>query len=153
MVDGGVLDNKPFTHVTRAIEHKPAEHEIYRVVAYVEPDPEAIPEHSGDPAIPKPLQVAANLYGLFRHEPIHEDLCRLRDRNEKVADLKALLDANKEHARQAAIHAGTRGASNGRRCRPTLTNGARRPTPMLPQRPSPDIRATSYSRPAPPPTC
>ncbi|MDE0694385.1 MAG: patatin-like protein [Boseongicola sp.] len=108
MVDGGVLDNKPFTHVARAIEHKPAEHEVYRVVAYVEPDPEPNPAPSASVSIPRPLQVAANLYRLFRHEPIHEDLCRLRDRNKKVTDLKALLDANKNHARRLARVAGRR---------------------------------------------
>ena len=112
MVDGGVLDNKPFTHVTQAIEHKPAEHEVYRVVAYVEPDPEPDPVPSDDVSIPKPLQVAANLYGLFRHEPVHEDLCRLRDRNKKVADLNALLDANKEQARRLAMLAGIRSGLN-----------------------------------------
>lgn len=108
MVDGGVLDNKPFSHVTRAIEHKPAEHEVYRVVAYVEPDPEAMPEPSNDSAIPKPLKVAANLYKLFRHEPIYEDLRNLRERNDKVADIRRHLDANRAGALRAAIQAGKR---------------------------------------------
>jgi len=40
MVDGGVLDNRPFSDVTRAIEAKPADREVKRVVAYIEPDPE-----------------------------------------------------------------------------------------------------------------
>src|SRR3546814_18526666 len=40
MIDGGVLDNKPFSHVARAIEDKPADHQVYRIVVYVEPDPE-----------------------------------------------------------------------------------------------------------------
>ena len=108
MVDGGVLDNKPFSHVTRAIEHKPAEHEVYRVVAYVEPDPAAMPEPSDHRAIPEPLKVAANLYKLFRHEPIYQDLRSLRDRNDKVADIRRHLDANREGALRAAIRAGQR---------------------------------------------
>src|SRR3546814_9600665 len=34
MIDGGVLDNKPFSHVARAIEDKPADHQVYRIVVY-----------------------------------------------------------------------------------------------------------------------
>ena len=106
MVDGGVLDNKPFSHVTQAIERKPAEHEVYRVVVYVEPDPEAIPEPPEDTIIPKPLQVGMNLYKLFRHEPIYEDLRRLRDRNARVTDIASVLEADVENARWAAQEAG-----------------------------------------------
>ena len=108
MVDGGVLDNKPFTHVTRAIERKPAEHEVHRVVVYVEPDPEATPEPAEDRTIPPPLQVARNLYRLFRHEPIHEDLRLLRQRNARVADIASVLKANAEDALRAARLAGRR---------------------------------------------
>ncbi len=108
MVDGGVLDNKPFSHVTRAIERKPAEHEVYRVVIYVEPDPKPTPEPPEDCTIPKPLQVAANLWKLLRHEPIHEDLRLLRHRNARVADIKRFLDANVQSARCSAQEAGRR---------------------------------------------
>ncbi len=108
MVDGGVLDNKPFSHVTQAIECKSAEHEVYRVVAYVEPAPEATPKPPEDSTIPEPLQVAMNLYKLFRHEPILEDLRRLRDRNAHVSDITRILEANAENARRAAREAGER---------------------------------------------
>ena len=37
MIDGGVLDNKPFTHVSQAIERKPAVRQVYRTVVYVDP--------------------------------------------------------------------------------------------------------------------
>src|SRR3546814_4328414 len=40
MIDGGVLDNTSFSHVARAIADKPAHHQVYRIVVYVEPDPE-----------------------------------------------------------------------------------------------------------------
>ena len=106
MVDGGVLDNKPFSHVTRTIERKPAEHEVYRVIAYVEPDPETTLKPPSDRTIPRPLQVAGNLWKLFRHEPIHEDLRLLRDRNARVADIKSFIDANAESARRSAQAAG-----------------------------------------------
>lgn len=106
MIDGGVLDNKPFTHVTRAIERKPARHQVSRVLAYVEPDPEDSLEPPTDQTTPKSLQVVRDLYKLFRHEPIYEDLRRLYDRNEKVADIRRLIDANSDNARRAVDAAG-----------------------------------------------
>ena len=105
MVDGGILDNKPFSHVTKSIERKPARHEVYRVVVFVEPDP----EHTVDkpPAhFPHPLSVATKLFKLFRHEPIYDDLERLHDRNSTVNDILKLLEDNQEDARRAAHEAG-----------------------------------------------
>src|SRR3546814_18587018 len=83
MIDGGVLDNKPFSHVARAIEDKPADHQVYRIVVYVEPDPETqidLPPEE----VPIPLAILKGLYPLFRHEPIYEDLRRLDERTAKV---------------------------------------------------------------------
>jgi len=107
MIDGGVLDNKPFTHVARAIERKPARHQIFRVLAYVEPDPEdSLEPPATDAPAPAALTVLRDLYKLFRHEPIHEDLRRLQERNAKVEDIRRLLDANRDDALRAAQAAG-----------------------------------------------
>ena len=106
MFDGGVLDNKPFSYVARAIERKPAEYEVFRAVVYVEPDPKGDPKPPNDDSMPGLLKVAGSLYKLFRHEPIYEDLRGLRDRKAKVKDIRALLDANRENACRAAVEAG-----------------------------------------------
>ena len=107
MIDGGVLDNKPFTHVTRAIERKPAKHQIFRVLAYVEPDPEdSLEPPATDASAPTASALLRDLYRLFRHEPIHEDLRRLQERNAKVEDIRRLLDANRDNALRAARAAG-----------------------------------------------
>jgi patatin-related protein len=106
MIDGGLLDNKPFTYVTKAIETKPADHEVYRVVAYVEPDPEGDVSQSTD-GPPKGLFAQiGSLYKLSRHEPILADLRALQTRNEKVERLKDIRIANFEDARHAAQAAG-----------------------------------------------
>ena len=92
MIDGGVLDNKPFSHVARAIERKPADHEVYRAVIYAEPDPET---HIDPPPkeVPRAVAVASGLYKLFRHEPIFDDLHRLDERNAKVERIREAVEA------------------------------------------------------------
>jgi patatin-related protein len=105
MVDGGILDNKPFTYVTDAIEQKPADHEVFRVIAYIEPDPETDIDASPAKA-PAPLTIAQGLFGLFRHEPIYADLRRLDERNATVDRILAMLEAGRENAVRAAGKAG-----------------------------------------------
>jgi patatin-related protein len=101
MIDGGVLDNKPFSYVADAIEDKPADHEVFRIVMYVEPDPELTPkpEADGNPE-PLPMKIAAGLYALFRDEPIYDDLRRLDERNSKVTLIQNFLDANASSIRE-----------------------------------------------------
>lgn len=105
MIDGGVLDNKPFSYVARAIEDKPADHEVYRVVAYVEPDPEGDVTESQDgrPGAPAMLK---HLYTLLRHEPIQGDLRELYARNETVQRIRDIREAGILDAREAARAAG-----------------------------------------------
>ncbi|CAN0545554.1 unnamed protein product, partial [Laminaria digitata] len=84
MVDGGVLDNRPFTHVTRAIEAKPADFEVRRVLAYIEPDPEREIDAAPDEG-PLTKDMLGNMFRLFRNEPILGDLRELQKRNETVS--------------------------------------------------------------------
>lgn len=105
MVDGGVLDNKPFSHVATAIERKPADREVYRCVIYVEPDPQAGNEAPPEQE-PDLRGLPGGLYRLFRHEPVVEDLRRLYERNEKVAWIECIRSAGEEAAGAAARRAG-----------------------------------------------
>ena len=93
MVDGGVLDNRPFTHVTRAIEAKPADFEVRRVVAYIEPDPEREIDQAPDQA-PLTKDMLGNMFRLFRNEPILGDLRDLEKRNETVSRINEFEAAN-----------------------------------------------------------
>jgi|GEM_PF-852083 len=112
MVDGGVLDNKPFSHVATAIERKPADREVFRCVVYVEPDPQADDELPPEQE-PDLRGLPAGLYKLFRHEPIVEDLRRLYGRNEKAAWIECIRSAGEEAAREAARKAGEAGGVSG----------------------------------------
>jgi hypothetical protein len=84
MVNGGVLDNRPFAHVTRTIEAKPADFEVCRIIAYIELDPEreinAAPENG-----PLTKDMLGNMFRLFRNEPILGNLRELQKRNETVS--------------------------------------------------------------------
>lgn len=93
MVDGGVLDNRPFTHVTRAIEAKPADFEVRRVVAYIEPDPEREIDAAPDNG-PLTKDMLGNMFRLFRNEPILGDLRELQKRNETVSRILEFQAAN-----------------------------------------------------------
>lgn len=93
MVDGGVLDNRPFTHVTRAIEVKPADFEVHRVVAYIEPDPEREIDHAPESS-PLTKDMVGNMFRLFRNEPILGDLRMLEQRNETVNRIGEFRAAN-----------------------------------------------------------
>ncbi len=100
MIDGGVLDNKPFTQLSQAIERKPADREVKRVVVFIEPDPE-IKIEKPPTAPPAPLHVVKGMYGLLRHEPIYDDLDRLRDRNALVERIRRAIAADQESAKLA----------------------------------------------------
>jgi patatin-related protein len=93
MVDGGVLDNRPFTHVTRAIEAKPADFEVRRIVAYIEPDPEREIDAAPDNG-PLTKDMLGNMFRLFRNEPILGDLRELQKRNETVSRILEFRAAN-----------------------------------------------------------
>lgn len=106
MIDGGVLDNKPFELVSRAIERKPAARQVYRTVMYVEPDPEEYQVRATCGA-PRLTDVATGLYRLFRDEPIHADLRRHRERNATVARIREIAEAARKDAERPAKKVGT----------------------------------------------
>lgn len=96
MVDGGVLDNKPFSAVIRLIEEKPADRSVYRTLVYIEPDP-ALADSAGPAPMPLPRQMPSLLYKLFRHEPIFADLHTVAARNRLVERLIKIADSAEAH--------------------------------------------------------
>ncbi|HLM42685.1 MAG TPA: patatin-like protein, partial [Myxococcaceae bacterium] len=91
-LDGGVLDNKPFSYTLRAIFSRHALNEVDRKLCYVEPVPETFPtkstsraEESTPPSGPNILKaVVASLIGIPRYESIAEDLKALSNHNSRV---------------------------------------------------------------------
>ncbi len=83
-VDGGVLDNKPFTHTIREIFHRTAHRLTSRFLIYVEPDPVRFDKaaKAEKPDIFK--AVIDSLTSIPGYESIADDLALLEEHNDRV---------------------------------------------------------------------
>ncbi len=90
LVDGGVIDNKPFTHTLNAIYARTTEREVDRKLVFCEPDPENF-----EPVVNKVPDfgevVVAALSTLPGYETIADDLQNLADHNARVASYQELV--------------------------------------------------------------
>jgi patatin-related protein len=97
LIDGGVLDNKPFGPVLRAIKRRPAANEVDRYLLYLEPDPKPTKAAEQEPRAPRPIPALLGaLSGLPRSEPILDELHDLLERNEQVRAVRDTIEANWE---------------------------------------------------------
>jgi len=95
LVDGGVLDNKPFGPVLRAIKERHAANEVDRYLIFLEPDPKAPDRPAEEPPAPKPITALLGaLSGLPRSETILDELHDLLVRNERVRAVRDAIEAN-----------------------------------------------------------
>src|SRR5262245_2488420 len=94
LLDGGVIDNKPFTHTTHEIFFRTAERKVNRKLYYVEPDPEhfAVKDRDVVPEAPSFLKPIVNsLVTIPGYESISDDLKLLSDRNEDIREYRRVL--------------------------------------------------------------
>jgi patatin-related protein len=104
LVDGGVLDNKPFGPVLRAIKHRPAANEVDRYLLYLEPDPKPTEAAEKEPRAPRPIPALLGaLSGLPRSEPILDELHDLLERNEQVRAVRDTIEANWDPVEQRVL--------------------------------------------------
>jgi patatin-related protein len=91
-LDGGVIDNKPFTYTIREIFNRAADREVERKLFYVEPDPERFdrPDVASRPNFVQ--AVIASLIGIPGYESIADDLRLLAKHNSKVKQYGRLRD-------------------------------------------------------------
>jgi patatin-related protein len=84
-LDGGLLDNKPFSYTVNAIFGRLAERDVDRLLLYVEPDP----EHFDDKRLketPNVVKAASDaLIAIPGYESIAGDLQAIAERNTKLA--------------------------------------------------------------------
>jgi predicted acylesterase/phospholipase RssA len=107
LVDGGVLDNKPFGPVLNAIFYRMPTMPVERRLFYVEPDPVPFikrvdpgrpPSVATLPPSHSPFQVAgASLTTIPAHEGIAADLELLIEHNQRIAWLRALQEDVRSH--------------------------------------------------------
>ena len=95
LIDGGVIDNKPFTHTTREIFFRTTERKVDRRLYYVEPDVERFPETDVN-AIPNPPSflkpILNSLVTIPGYESITDDLRLLTERNENIRQYRRILE-------------------------------------------------------------
>lgn len=94
-LDGGVLDNKPFSHTLDAIFRRTANRQVKRILYYVEPVPEVFDPNT---VTPPPDVVEAALGAtleLPRYESISGDLERVLERNRRLDQIERVIRCTK----------------------------------------------------------
>lgn len=94
--DGGMLDNKPFSHTSSSIFRRQADRPVDRKLFYVEPDPglpDGIPLLADRQPAANGLDTLTGLNKVKMHESITADLEQLYAWNRKIAELREDLKA------------------------------------------------------------
>ncbi len=85
VVDGGILDNKPFHGALSSIFSMHADRSVRRVLAYINPDPgDGPPGTPGKEAPPLSSVLAASLLGIPQSQTISDQLQEIREHNDSV---------------------------------------------------------------------
>lgn len=112
LMDGGILDNKPFDAALEAISKLPAEGNTRRVLAYVVPDPAASEEHrelqpGETPDRPTLAQAAwRSLVSIPASQSIAGHMADLREHNDGNADRWRRIVGAVVHMKVLALQAG-----------------------------------------------
>ena len=103
MIDGGVLDNKPFTGTLEAIFSRLSDRPVTRHLFFVEPDPaESVAARAGRPqpeaqgaVVPSFVKVIVDsLSTLPSYDSVADDLDALSEHNARLIKYQALVAAN-----------------------------------------------------------
>jgi patatin-related protein len=93
-VDGGVLDNRPFSYTIKEIYYRTTNRPVDRKLFYIDPSPDRFVSNDNVQAMHKPntLQVIQDsLVGIPMYESIGNDLEAIKTHNEKVRRYRSLL--------------------------------------------------------------
>ncbi|MEW6496112.1 MAG: patatin-like protein, partial [Cyanobacteriota bacterium] len=93
-VDGGVLDNRPFSYTIKEMYYRTANRPVNRKLFYIDPSPDRFANSESLKKMHKPntLQVIQDsLVGIPMYESIGNDLESITAHNEKVRRYKSLL--------------------------------------------------------------
>jgi patatin-related protein len=90
-LDGGVLNNKPFSSTIDAIYGRMADRDTKRILFYVEPDPERF-EHNAEQEAPNVVRAAVDgVVSIPGYQSISADLQDIANRNTKVSEYETLV--------------------------------------------------------------
>ena len=92
LVDGSVVNNKPFAAVLDMVRERPAYRDVDRRLIYIEPDPEpAAPLEGHVPTFIRTLEGA--ILEIPMHAPIYRELTQIQASNEAVKRMRDILTA------------------------------------------------------------
>lgn len=101
-LDGGLLNNKPFTLSLAAICHRTEDREVERMLLYVEPDPERF-THRKLPLMPDVTQAAFDaLVSIPGYQSIATDLQEIAEHNDRVSRHKEIYECVRDFVPQTA---------------------------------------------------
>ena len=95
-VDGGVLDNRPFSYTTEAIYYRTADRPVNRQLFYLDPNPESFVDSPKFEKMEQPTVwevITDSLISLPRYESIGKDLEQIKDINNKIRRYKLLTES------------------------------------------------------------
>lgn len=93
-LDGGILNNKPFTSTINAIATRTATREVERFLIYVEPNPEQFAPTPDNPPSPPMVQAAvSSLMSIPGYQSIAGDLEEIEAHNERAGRMAEILNS------------------------------------------------------------
>jgi patatin-related protein len=92
-LDGGIVNNKPFSVVLNMVRERPAYRDVDRRLVFIEPDPERLsPPPGGDvPSFIRTLEGA--IFEIPLRAPIYHELARVQQFNEATERMRTVLKA------------------------------------------------------------
>ena len=92
-VDGGIVNNKPFSAAIQALGQRPADRQVNRHIVYIEPDPHVA--ESSDTG--RPLSYLGTLQAALstipRNQPIVEQLAEIIEQDKRVQANRRIIEA------------------------------------------------------------
>ncbi|MGI9326399.1 MAG: patatin-like protein [Pseudomonadales bacterium] len=101
-LDGGIVNNKPFGAALEALQHRPADRKVERVILYVEPDPNLEDAASSDRALGYLGTIRAAASSIPRNQPIADDLQDIMDQDLRARSNRRVIENNR-HAIAALV--------------------------------------------------
>ncbi len=110
-VDGGVLDNRPFSYTTEAIYYRTADRPVNRQLFYLDPNPESFVDSTKFKEMEQPTVwevITGSLISLPRYESISKDLQQIKGINDKIRRYNLLLKSVDEEVSEQTTEAKNR---------------------------------------------
>jgi patatin-related protein len=98
-VDGGIVNNKPFTAALDALNHRSADRRVDRCIVYIEPDPSFEATDDPDKSLGYLGTIGAALSTIPRNQPILDELNALVDQDARVQTNRRIVDTSHDYIR------------------------------------------------------